>query len=240
MKEFTMIKNEVRQDAEKRISDTAHYILYGYMPSWAAEHQTESDRGLKQHSTATRWEQYTSGKISREKAVELATKRATKEIEKATAEKLAKLDRIAQAPELSYITVAVEWKRSSVWGFNPTATVTTNTEFASGHASGCGYDKESAAIADAFNQCDSILKALYTYKENQLQAGETDESKTAVCGRSNGSIIGYGSGYGAIPYFEGGVGASCFWAILKKCGFITRENHSRKHSDFYSVEKEVA
>ena len=64
MKEFAMIKNEVRQDAEKRISDTAHYILYGYMPSWAAEHQTDSDRGLKQHSTATRWEQYTSGKSS--------------------------------------------------------------------------------------------------------------------------------------------------------------------------------
>lgn len=240
MKEFTMIKNEVRQDAEKRISDTAHYILYGYMPSWAAEHQTDSDRGLKQHSTATRWEQYTSGKISREKAVELATKRATKEIEKKTAAKLAKLDRVVKAPDLTSISISVDWVRSRTWGYNPTAKAYTNNGTFIGRASGCGYDKESAAIAEALNQCDSILKALYTYKENQLQAGKTDESKTASCGRSNGSIIGYGSGYGAIPYFEGGVGASCFWAILKKCGFITRENHSGKHSDFYSVEKEVA
>lgn len=240
MKEFTLIKKEVTEDATKRTQDTAHYIEFGYMPSWAAEHHNDSDRGLKQYSTATRWEQYTSGKITREKAVELATRRATNEIAKATAEKLAKLDRIAQAPELSFITICVEWKRSSVWGYNPTATATTNTEFASGHASGCGYDKESAAIADALNDCDSVLKVLYTYKERQLEAGETDESKTASCGRSNGSIIGYGAGYGAIPYFEGGVGASCFWAILKKCGFITRENHSGKHSNFYSVEREVA
>lgn len=237
---FELIAEQVKEDAEKRKRETAEIIEKGYLSTWSTEHHEQNDNGLKRESTATRWEQYTSGKITRAEAVELATKRAYKAIDKDTAEKLAKLDRIAQAPELSYITVAVEWKRSSVWGFNPTATVTTNTEFASGHASGCGYDKESAAIADAFNQCDSILKALYTYKENQLQAGKTDESKTASCGRSNGSIIGYGSGYGAIPYFEGGVGASCFWAILKKCGYITRENHSGKHSDFYSVEKEVA
>ena len=240
MKEFAMIKNEVRQDAEKRISDTAHSILYGYMPSWAAEHQTDSDRGLKQHSTATRWEQYTSGKISREKAVELATKRATKEIEKATAEKLAKLDRIAQAPELSYITVAVEWKRSSVWGFNPTATVTTNTEFASGHASGCGYDKESAAIAQALNQCDSVLKALYSFKEKQMREGQNDHSRTACTGHDNRHIIGYGAGYATIPYFEGGVGASCFWSIFERIGYTCRGDHSGRHSTYYHIEKKTA
>ena len=217
MKEFTMIKNEVRQDAEKRISDTAHYILYGYMPSWAAEHQTESDRGLKQHSTATRWEQYTSGKISREKAVELATKRATKEIEKATAEKLAKLDRIAQAPELSYITVAVEWKRSSVWGFNPTATVTTNTEFASGHASGCGYDKESAAIASAMNQNPEVMRILYDHAES-------------------GDGFPYSvHTYAGLPSFDGGCGVSCFRDVFEACGYEWRQVGNGKNFSAYTI-----
>ena len=108
-----------------------------------------------------------------------------------------------------------------------------------GTASGCGYDKESAAVAEALNKCDSVLQLLYTYKENALAAGESDESKTASCGRSNGSIIGYGAGYGAIPYFEGGVGVSCFWSILKKCGFEVRGHHGT-HSDFYTIEKGVA
>ena len=115
----------------------------------------------------------------------------------------------------------------------------TNAGTFTGTASGCGYDKESAAIAEALNQCDSVLQLLYTYKENALAAGESDESKTASCGRSNCSIIGYGAGYGAIPYFEGGVGSSCFWSILKKCGFTVTGHHGT-HSDFYTIEKEIA
>ena len=194
---------------------------------------------MKQYSTARRWEQYKAGEITREKAVELATKRAIKAIEKDTAAKLAQLDRVANAPDLTYISVSVEWGRSRTWGYYPIVVVRTNTGAYTGSASGYGYDKESAAIAEALNKCDSILKALYQLKENGLRSGKTDESKTASCGRSNSDICGYGAGYGAIPYFEGGVGASCFWSILKKCGFSTSCHHG-KHSDFYSVSKEGA
>lgn len=239
MKEFTMIKNIVKADAEKTAENRRFYILNGYMPTWASEHHTDSDRGLKEYSTATRWEQYQKGAISREKAVEYATVRAMKAIDKQTAATLEKLDRIANAPDLNYISISVDWVRSRTWGYNPLAEVRTNTGYYNGTASGCGYDKESTAIAEALNQCDSVLKALYTLKEKGLQAGQTDESKTAACGRSNGEICGYGAGYGAVPYFEGGVGSSCFWEILKKCGFKTTGHHG-KHSDYYSVEKEVA
>lgn len=238
MTEFTEIKRIVTEDSNKRQEDTAFYIENGYFPTWSEEHHTDPDRGLKAHSTEIRWNQYKAGTITREKAVELATKRATKEITKDLAGKLEKLDRIAQAKDLDFITVSVDWVRSRTWGYNPHVEIRTNAGYFTGSASGCGYDKESAAIADAFNQCDSILKALYTLKEKGLRAGQTDESKTASCGRSNGSICGYGAGYGAIPYFEGGVGASCFWEILRKCGFKTSGHHS-KHSDFYNVEKEV-
>jgi hypothetical protein len=239
MKEFTMIEKRITEEAEKNTADTVFYIENGYFPTWAEEHRTDPDRGLKANSTETRWKQYQAGTISREKAVELATKRAQKEIEKKTAAKLAKLDRVANAPDLIFISVSVEWVRSRTWGHNPHVEVRTNTGTYTGTASGCGYDKESAAIADAFNKCDSILKALYQLKENGLRAGKTDESKTASCGRSNGDICGYGAGYGAIPYFEGGVGASCFWSILKNCGFST-SCHYAKHSNFYSIEKEAA
>lgn len=239
MKEYKNIKNEVITDSENRKNNTAFYILNGYMPTWAAEHHGDPDRGLQEYSTATRWEQYKNGRITREKAVELATARAFREIDKKTAAQLAQLDRVATAPALSYLSISVGWVRSRTWGYNPHAEAMTNAGTFTGTASGCGYDKESAAIAEALNQCDSVLQLLYTYKENALAAGESDESKTASCGHSNGSIIGYGAGYGAIPYFEGGVGSSCFWSILKKCGFTVTEHHST-HSDFYTIEKEVA
>lgn len=235
--EFTEIKKAVLEDAKKAAEDRRFYIVNGYMPTWAEEHRTELDRGLKEYSTSRRWEQYKAGEISREKAVELATKRSDKAIEKDTAAKLARLDRVAAAPDLTFLSISVEWVRNSYWGNNPHAEARTNTGVYDGKASGCGYDKESAAIAEALNQCDSVLKALYTLKENGLRAGLSDRDSGACCGRSNGSICGYGAGYGAIPYFEGGVGASCFWSIFKKCGFSTSCNHGR-HSDFYSVEPE--
>lgn len=239
MTEFTEIKKIVIEDSNARKENRAFYILNGYMPTWAEEHRTDSDRGLKEYSTETRWTQYTRGEITREKAVELATKRALKAIEKDTAAELAKLDRVAKAADLTFISISVDWVRSRTWGYNPHAEAHTNTGFYSGTASGCGYDKEPAAIAEALNQCDSVLKALYTLKEKGLRAGKSDRSKTASCGRSNGEICGYGAGYGAIPYFEGGVGSSCFWEILRKCGYKTSGHHG-KHSDYYSVEKEVA
>lgn len=239
MAEFTEIKKIVTEDSDSRKESTAFYISNGYRPTWSEEHHGDSDRGLKEYSTAHRWEQYTRGEITREKAVELATKRALKEIEKDTAAELAKLDRVAQAADLNFISISVDWVRSRTWGYNPRVEIHTNTGYYTGTSSGCGYDKESAAIAEALNQCDSVLKALYTLKEKGLRAGKSDKSKTASCGRSNGEICGYGAGYGAIPYFEGGVGASCFWSIFEKCGYKTSGHHS-KHSDFYSVEKEVA
>ena len=238
MKEFEMLKKRVLAESEKKATNTVFYIENGYFPTWAEEHRTDPDRGLKANSTETRWNQYKEGIISREKAVELATKRAKRKIEKELAKKLARLDRVANAPDIDYISVSVDWVRSKTWGYNPHAEVRTNTGTYTGTASGCGYDKESAAIAEAFNKCDSILKALYQLKEDGLRAGKTDASKTACTSIDNRSICGYGSGYSVLPYFEGGVGVSCFLSILKDCGYKTSEHHT-KHSDFYSIEKEV-
>ena len=239
MTEYKNIKNEVITDSETRKNNTAFYILNGYMPTWAAEYHEDPDRGLQEYSTATRWEQYKNGRITREKAVKFATARAFREIDKKTAAQLAQLDRVAAAPVLSYLSISVDWVRSRTWGYNPHAVAMSNAGTFTGTASGCGYDKESAAVAEALNQCDSALQILCTYKENAMAAGESDESKTAYSGRSNESIIGYGAGYGVIPCFEGGVGVSCFWSILKKCGFEVREHHGTR-SDFYTIEKGVA
>ena len=71
-----------------------------------------------------------------------------------------KAEAVAAAQTLTACRVSVEWKKSRVWGYNPAVTVdawTVDTDGAqecattTGRASGCGYDKQSTAIAEAFN-----------------------------------------------------------------------------------------
>lgn len=233
---FELLKNQYLQDKESTKTKTLFFINHGFMESWSDENKKESDNGLQRYSTETRWNQYKTGKISREKAVEFAQKRYTKQLEKEIVSTLARVDRIAAAPDLQFIAINVIYKYNSYWGWNPTAETRTNNGFTTGHASGCGYDKESAAVAESFNQNNSILKALYTIKENGLKAGLTSDSKTAYTGHDNRNICGYGSGYSVLPYFEGGVGVGCFWDILKKAGFTISCQYG-KHENYYTVSK---
>jgi hypothetical protein len=115
-----------------------------------------------------------------------------------------------------------------MWGYNPSVEVRTNAGRTTGSASGCGYDKESAAIADAFNKNPAIMKILFTLAENALQ-----ENSAAAWSKD----IGYGSGYGAMPYFEGGVGSSCYWSILEKAGFHKIADNGGKYYNYYELNR---
>lgn len=62
------------------------------------------------------------------------------------------------------ISIAIEYKRSRAWGWNPTATVTASlagvrTDTTTGKASGWGYDKLSAAVCYAFRE-NPLLQTL--------------------------------------------------------------------------------
>lgn len=143
-------------------------------------------------------------------------------------EALEKLQNVENAGELDYINISIDWVRSSVGENNPRVEAYINGSSFNGHASGCNYDKESAAVARALNQSYRVLKVLYILKENGLKEGKT----------SNHDILGYGSGYGVLPAFEGGVGVNCFWQILEKAGYKV-ESHYGKRSDFYNITKEA-
>ena len=233
---FENLKNALVADNAEQEKRNSFFIENGYLPTWAKNNQIFSDEGLKRYSTETRWNQYKNGDISREQAVAYAIKRNEKKSKKDLFKKLERLERVAAAPDLNFISVNVVYKRSYYWGWNPTAYSDTNNGRTTGTASGCGYDKESAAVASAFNQNDSVLKVLYTIKENALAAGVSDHSKTACTGVNNTECCGYGAGYTVLPYFEGGVGVSCFWSILEKAGFKTRCNYG-KNENFYTVYK---
>ncbi len=234
MERFENLRKNYIASQERQKTENAFYIENGFCESWADEHKTPSDEGIRRYSTETRWNQYKSGVISREKAVNYAIARNNKAIDKKTAKTLERVEKIENAPDLRFISLDVVYNRSSVWGWNPTAYARTNNADTVGSASGCGYDKESAAVASAFNGNCSILKVLYSLKEKALANGESDYSKTSCTHVDNRNIIGYGAGYSILPYFEGGVGINCFISILEKAGYKTRANYG-KHENFYSI-----
>ena len=202
------------------------------------ENVPDKDYMLKYFSTDLKWSLYQSGKLTREKAVEIATGRARKANAKKTNDCLAKIDAAQNAENVDCITIVVEWRKSSMWGYNPHATVRAAGIITEGTASGCGYDKESTAVAEAFNKNPSILKELYILKQNNLIARIYDKSECSCTGISNESVCGYGAGYAVLPYFEGGVGVGCFWNILKKCGFKTISTYGKNSTHYVLIREE--
>lgn len=156
--------------------------------------------------------------------------RKKKATDKAITKELAHLQTVANAAELLEVSISVEWKKSKMWGANPTAQADISAagdrcqRYFSGSVSGCGYDKGSTAVADAINQSNEFLKLLYDLKEKN--ATET-----------NHNLFGYGAGHGVLPRLEGGVGVSCYPTIFVKLGYKFSTTASGKMFDVYRIAK---
>lgn len=174
---------------------------------------------------------FKAGTISLEDAKKSAIKRIEFYFDKQLKKSLSKLHAVEISDELQSIDISVEWKKNRTWGMNPTATVKAwtkkyNPETGTGTASGCGYDKESSAIAEALNLCPSILRPLYQLADDLHGDQKQYREK-----------IGYGTGYDVLPYFEGGVGISCYPSIFEKISYIMKNVASGKTFDVYTVTK---
>lgn len=167
-------------------------------------------------------------KLTKSEQKEIIKNNIIKEYNKRLNKNMKKIDAIKNANDnIKSITINVEWVRNQTWGYNPHATIYTNNgDITEGKASGCGYDKESAAIAEALNKNNDILKLLYTAKNKKMTLKNTN----------NHDLLGYGSGYGVLPYFEGGVGVSSLLNIFRKLNYNITEHHTNK-SDFYTITK---
>lgn len=244
---FKHLRAAVIKDGNETKTARAFFIKYGYFKKWDEESKNDvikrgdQDQGIKEYLTAAKYSDYKSGKISRARAIEIATARAYRETDKQTARKLDRITTAENAPELDCVNISVEWARSRVWGYNPTATAQayskrkngyTERDEATGSASGCGYDKQSAAISESLNKIPAILKILYATEEKRLKGRESRK-------QSRRDFIGYGAGYGVLPYFEGGCGVSVYNKIFSACGFVFKCTASGKTFDAYTITKEA-
>jgi hypothetical protein len=139
------------------------------------------------------------------------------------------LSALESAPEWTGpFIITVEWRPSRMWRSNPRAF--TNFGFEGSSTGGCGYDKLSTATAEALNSDLRILKLLAAKKEAALKAGSIKES----C-----ELLGYGSGYGIIPRFEGGVGVESHRGIIEGLGLKWESVADTKNVNVFSITREA-
>lgn len=165
--------------------------------------------------------------MQRNEAEKYLFNRIDKKAEKEINTIIEKYNSIMNSKDIESINISVEWKKSQTWGANPTATAKINYTDGScgyfdGKASGCGYDKESAAIATALNCSHSVQKLLFVCSEND----------------PDNKIYGYyNANRGYFPYISGGVGVSCYNSVFNLCGYKFEQTNSGKTFDCYLISK---
>lgn len=127
----------------------------------------------------------------------------------------------AEMPDVYYLEIEIEWRKSSTWGLCPSASIRWEDvngwhyEENAAYASGCGYCKESTVIAECFNKvlCGVLWRKRRTKKK----------APYGICFKS------------FFPYFEGGVGVSCYYSISSFLGGKMEHTANGKRYDKYVV-----
>lgn len=161
-----------------------------------------------------------------EECKEYLKKRLELHFDKKLKSLLSELDFNQNLQPINELIINVEWKKNNTWGSNPTATARVlNVGFiSSGSISGCGYDKQSTAVARILNEVPQFKKLLFELKNKNAD-------------KKNHEVFGYGSGYGILPSFEGGVGVSCYNSIFNKIGYKFETVTSSKNFDVFKISK---
>ena len=207
--------NSIRLEGKKELEKVVKNIEAGNMNT------------INFYITDLRKQQLKDGKITLEKVQQIAIKKASKEIEKQTAKKMDQVKNIyATIENMEDINIIVQTKKTNL-GYQHKAILATDTLRIEGkYTGGWGYDKLSTAIAEVLNQYHPLMKVMYEYIDNKM----FEEGSLTV---NNHEVLGYGSGYGILPYFESGVGVESFYKIFDNLGLKL----TQVTDEFYRITK---
>ena len=207
--------NSIRLEGKKELEKVVKNIVAGNMNT------------INFYITDLRKQQLKDGKITLEKVQQIAIKKATKETEKQTAKKIEKVKYIESTiTNMEDINIIVQTKKTNL-GYQHKAILATDTLRIEGkYTGGWGYDKLSTAIAEVLNQYNPLIKLMYNYIDDKM----FEEGSLTI---NNHKVLGYGSGYGILPYFESGVGVSSFYKIFDNLGLKLTE----VTDEFYRITK---
>ena len=207
--------NSIRLEGKKELEKVVKNIEAGNMNT------------INFYITDLRKQQLKDGKITLEKVQQIAIKKASKEIEKQTAKKMDQVKNIyALIENMEDINIIVQTKKTNL-GYQYKAILATDTLRIEGkYTGGWGYDKLSTAIAEVLNQYQPLMKLMYDYIDNKM----FEEGSLTI---NNHKVLGYGSGYGILPYFESGVGVNSFYKIFDNLGLKL----TQVTDEFYRITK---
>ena len=162
------------------------------------------------------------------------------------ADRIARLNKVMDTDStVKLVQLVTEWTRGGVYGAQAQTIAGYYLDDADGNPAykkivgdktgGCGYDKYSTALASVLNDCDELMKDIYIAVDKALQTADPNNDRYGD-GRH---LLGYGLSYykGHLPFFEGGVGAGCFWSILAKVGYKSTANYETKTSNVVTLTK---
>lgn len=174
--------------------------------------ENENMNTLDFYTTNLRHQQYKEGKISMDKFKACAKTKMLKETKKQLDKELKELEKVENNHKIfDTLYIQIQSKNTNL-GYQFKATLSDTTEKIEGsYTGGWGYDKLSSAISEVLNEYLPLKELLYNYKEKYLFENKLLQA-------NNHEIFGYGSGYGILPYFEGGVGVSSYYKIFNTIG----------------------
>lgn len=171
------------------------------------------------------------------KVTEHDAERRRRWLSKERREDRAMLNDAANAGGVVWLRIEIEWHKSRTWGNCPRAEVECSdgqsVYRSTGYASGCGYDKESAAVCEAVAKC-APLSRLLIENAGRIRRNPADVSGVSKCG--------------ALPRWSfSGAGMSTFLNSFRPCwnyakradvpaffrGFRIEENHTRLTDSYY-------
>ena len=209
------LMNSIRIEGKKELEKVVKNIEAGNMNT------------INFYITDLRKQQLKDGKITLEKVQQIAIKKASKEIEKQTAKKIEQVKYIdSTITKMEDINIIVQTKKTNL-GYQQKAILATDTIRIEGkYTGGWGYDKLSSAISEVLNQYHPLMKLMYDYIDNKM----FEEGSLTI---NNHKVLGYGSGYGILPYFESGVGVESFYTIFDNLGLKL----TQVTDEFYRITK---
>lgn len=172
---------------------------------------------INHYTTKLRQEQYKDGKIDLEKLQSCAIKSMQRKMKKSLDKELKELEEINNITEnFDSLYIQLDTKKNYYgWQYKATLTIIKDNgikeRIEGNFTNGYGYDKESTSISQVLNEYKPLIKMLYSFKNEAMEKSENLKI-------DNHDILGYGSGYGILPYFEAGVGTSCYYKILNTIG----------------------
>ena len=171
----------------------------------------------------TKSQKYIKGDLETKKQFLIV--RINKELEKDIIKKTNEINLVYSANDLVSVKIQIEWKKSKMWGYNPTCNIVVQDDknryinYTSGSIGGCGYDKKSTSVADALNASPTILKLFCEKGENVTSYGFTHQNNDSL------------------PYLDGGVGCECYSRVFEEMGYKFESIAHGDNFDVYNISK---